>query len=143
MQRIRLSKRELRAVDEAPYRRFIAAGGELVMLSTAIYPAFSPKPAAFARPLATGELRGRLGFEGVSVTDALQTVAVEDFGGPRKAALAAARAGTDLLLFTDLSAAAAGAAGAGRQAARRPPRPGRVRGLGRAGAGAARDRPLG
>ena len=105
VQRIRLSKRELRQVDEAPYRRFIAAGGELVMLSTAIYPAFSSKPAAFARPLATGELRGRLGFEGVSVTDALQTVAVESFGGPRKAALAAARAGTDLLLFTDLSAA--------------------------------------
>jgi len=106
VQRIGLSKRKLRAVDEAPYRRFIAAGGDLVMLSTAIYPAFSPKPAAFARPLATGELRGRLGFEGVSVTDALQTVAVAHFGGPRKAALAAARAGTDLLLFTDLSAAA-------------------------------------
>ncbi len=106
VQRIRLSKRELRQVDEAPYRRFVAAGGEVVMLSTAIYPAFSSKPAAFARPLATGELRGRLGFEGVSVTDALQTVAVENFGGPRKAALAAARAGTDLLLFTDLSAAA-------------------------------------
>lgn len=105
VQRIGLSKAKLRAVDEAPYRRFIAAGGELVMLSTAIYPAFSNKPAAFARVLATGELRGRLGFEGVSVTDALQTVAVEDFGGPRKAALAAARAGTDLLLFTDLSAA--------------------------------------
>lgn len=106
VQRIDLSKRQLRAVDEAPYRRFIAAGGELVMLSTAIYPAFSSKPAAFARPLATGELRGRLGFEGVSITDALQTVAVEDFGGPREAALAAARAGTDLLLFTDLAAAA-------------------------------------
>ena len=32
-------------------------GGEMVMLSTAIYPAFSPKPAAFAPPIATGELR--------------------------------------------------------------------------------------
>ncbi|MFN8216966.1 MAG: glycoside hydrolase family 3 N-terminal domain-containing protein [Solirubrobacterales bacterium] len=106
-QRIGLSKARLRAVDEVPFRRFIAAGGELVMLSTAIYPAFSGKPAAFARPLATGELRGRLGFEGVSLTDALQTAAVADFGGPRKAALAAVRAGTDLLLFTDLSTAAA------------------------------------
>ena len=107
VQRIGLSKRKLRAVDEAPYRRFIAGGGELVMLSTAIYPAFSRQPAAFARPLATGELRRRLGFDGVSVTDALQTVAVEAFGGPRRAALAAAHAGTDLLLFTDLPAAAA------------------------------------
>ncbi len=77
------------------------------MLSTAIYPAFSRKPAAFTRSLATGELRGRLGFEGASVTDALETVAVEDFGGPKVAALAAARAGTDLLLFTDLGSVTA------------------------------------
>ncbi len=105
VQRIGLSKEQLRAVDEAPYRDFIAAGGDLVMLSTAIYPAFSPDPAAFARPIATGELRRRLGFEGVSITDALETVAVADFGGPAKAGLAAARAGTDLLLFTSLAPA--------------------------------------
>jgi beta-N-acetylhexosaminidase len=104
VQRIGLSKAELRRVDESPYRRFIATGGEMVMLGTAIYPAFSPKPAAFARPIATGELRSRLGFEGVSITDALGSVAVRDFGGPAKAALAAAGAGVDLLLFTDYQA---------------------------------------
>jgi beta-N-acetylhexosaminidase len=105
VERIGLSRELLRAVDEAPYRPFVSAGGDIVMLSTAIYPAFSPQPAAFARSIATGELRGRLGFEGVSITDALETVAVADFGGPAKAGLAAARAGTDLLLFTDLGAA--------------------------------------
>lgn len=104
VQRIDLSKRTLRAVDERPYRRFAAAGGELVMLSTAIYPAFSPKPAAFARPIADGELRRRLGFDGVSITDALESAAVRDFGGPAAAARAAAAAGTDLLLFTDYRA---------------------------------------
>jgi beta-N-acetylhexosaminidase len=101
VQRIGLSKAELRRVDEAPYRRFVAAGGEVVMLSTAIYPAFSPKPAAFAPPIATGELRRRLGFAGVSVTDSLDSVAVAAFGGPAKAGVAAARAGTDVLLFAD------------------------------------------
>ncbi len=101
VQRIRLSKRRLRRVDELPYRRFAAGEGELVMLSTAIYPDFSPKPAAFARPLATRELRVRLGFRGVSITDALGTVSVGAFGGPAKAGLAAAKAGTDLLLFPD------------------------------------------
>ena len=101
VQRIELSKAELRRVDEAPYRRFVEAGGAMVMLGTAVYPAFSSKPAAFTRSIATGELRGRLGFGGVSITDALNTVAVEDFGGPAKAGLAAARAGTDLLLFAD------------------------------------------
>jgi beta-N-acetylhexosaminidase len=110
VQRIALSKRELRAVDERPYRRFVAAGGEIVMLSTAIYPAFSLRPAAFARPVATGELRRRLGFEGVSITDALESVAVRDFGGPAAAAVAATAAGTDVLLFTDYrTAATAGA----------------------------------
>jgi len=103
-QRIGLPKRTLRAVDERPYRSFAAAGGELVMLSTAIYPAFSPKPAAFARPIATGELRRRIGFHGVSITDALESAAVRDFGGPAAAARAATAAGTDLLLFTDFRA---------------------------------------
>lgn len=105
VQRIGLSKARLRAVDEAPYRAFADAGGNLVMLSTAIYPALSPLPAAFSRPIATGELRNRLGFEGVTVTDALETVAVRAFGGPAKAGVAAARAGSDLLLYTHLGAA--------------------------------------
>lgn len=106
VQRIPLSKQELRQVDEAPHRSFAAAGGELAMLSTAIYPAFSPKPAAFSRAIATGELRRRLGFEGVSVTDALDTVAVRSFGGTEKVAVAAAVAGADLLLYTDYREAA-------------------------------------
>jgi beta-N-acetylhexosaminidase len=107
VQRIDLPKQTLRAVDERPYRRFVAAGGELVMLSTAIYPAFSAKPAAFARQIATGELRRRIGFKGVSITDALESAAVHDFGGPAAAARAASAAGTDLLLFTDYHAAMA------------------------------------
>jgi beta-N-acetylhexosaminidase len=106
VQRVPLSKATLRAVDEAPYRRFVEIGGEMVMIGSAIYPALSPKPAAFSRPIATGELRGRLGFEGVSITDALGSVAVADFGGPAKAGIAAARAGTDILLFTDYQSGA-------------------------------------
>ena len=75
------------------------------MLSTAIYPALSPAPAAFSRAIASGELRARLGFAGVTITDALDTVAVRAFGGPAKSGVAAARAGSDLLLFTDLAPA--------------------------------------
>jgi beta-N-acetylhexosaminidase len=104
VERIDLPRQVLRDVDELPYRRFIAGDGAMVMLSTAIYPAFSPQPAAFARPIATGELRARLGFAGVSISDALESVAVRDFGGPAEAALAASHAGTDLLLFTDYRA---------------------------------------
>ena len=78
------SKPRLRRVDERPYRRFSSAGGGLVMLSTAIYPAFSPRPAAFARTIATGELRRRLGFEGVSITDALESAAVSELRRSRR-----------------------------------------------------------
>lgn len=105
VERIDLSKQVLRRVDEAPYERFIAMGGKLVMLSTAIYPAFSPDPAAFTRSIASGELRERLGFEGVTISDALETPAVEHFGSPGKAAVAGAAAGTDLLLYTRLDRA--------------------------------------
>ncbi len=105
VQRIALPQTTLRDVDEAPYRAFAAAGGDLVMLSTAIYPALSLDPAAFSRAIATGELRARLGFTGVTVTDALDTVAVRAFGGRAQAGVAAARAGSDLLLYTDLAPA--------------------------------------
>ncbi|MEX2106892.1 MAG: glycoside hydrolase family 3 N-terminal domain-containing protein [Solirubrobacterales bacterium] len=105
VQRVDLSRQRLQEVDEAPYRAFVAMDGDIVMLGTAIYPAFSNTPAAFTRSIATGELRGRIGFEGVSITDALNTVAVRSFGGPAKAGVAAARAGVDLLLFSDLAPA--------------------------------------
>lgn len=105
VQRIGLSRRKLRQVDERPFARFIAAGGDLVMLSSAIYPAFSDKPAAFAREIATRELRGRLDFEGVSITDSLQSTSAQAVGGPEEVGLAAAKAGADLLLFSDFRVA--------------------------------------
>jgi beta-N-acetylhexosaminidase len=102
VQRIRLPAQRLRSNDERPYTRFVAAGGAMVMLSTAIYPALSGKPAALSRAIATGELRDRLGFQGVSITDALGSVSARAVGGPGRTARAAAAAGTDLVLFTSL-----------------------------------------
>ena len=72
--------------------------GRLVTLSSAVYPAFGDRPASLEPALATGELRGRLGFQGVSMTDALETV--EAFGEPGQTAVMAAHAGADLLMFT-------------------------------------------
>jgi beta-N-acetylhexosaminidase len=101
LSRIGLSKARLRAVDEAPYRPYATAGGDLVMVAAATYPAFSSRPAAFSRSLVTGELRHRLGYRGIVMTDALDTVSVAAFGNPAKTGLAAVRAGCDLLLFTE------------------------------------------
>jgi len=105
VQKIRLSRSKLRSVDERPYGPFAAKQGDLVMLSTAIYTHFSHRPAAFTRKIATGELRRRVGFKGVSITDALETTSAADFGGPAKAGVAAAEAGADLLLYTGDGAA--------------------------------------
>jgi beta-N-acetylhexosaminidase len=111
VQRIALSARRLRRVDEAPFGHFAAesAADRLVMISSAIYPAFAGKPAAFSSAIVRRELRRRLGFEGVSITDALETASTAAFGGPARAARKAARAGTDLLLFTSLDSARAAA----------------------------------
>jgi beta-N-acetylhexosaminidase len=46
-------------------------------------------------------LRRRIGFTGVSITDALETPSVDHFGGPVPVGVDAAKAGTDLLLYTD------------------------------------------
>lgn len=105
VQKIRLSRSKLRRIDEKPYGPFTAKHGKLVMLSMAVYTRFSHRPAAFTRSIATRELRGRVGFGGVSITDALETASTANFGGPAKVGVAAAKAGADLLLFTSKGAA--------------------------------------
>jgi beta-N-acetylhexosaminidase len=107
-QTLPLTKGELLDTDIAPYRAYVAAGGRLVMLATAIYPALSPRPAAFSHRIVTGELRHRLGFRGVTITDSLGSAAVAEFGGQREVAVDGAAAGDDLLLFDDLPSALAG-----------------------------------
>jgi beta-N-acetylhexosaminidase len=106
VQKIQLSKAKLRRIDEKPYGPYTDKHGKLVMLSTAIYTHFSHRPGAFTKSIATGELRQRVGFKGVSITDALETTSAADFGRPAKVAVAAAGAGADLLLYTGDGAAA-------------------------------------
>jgi beta-N-acetylhexosaminidase len=89
----------LRAIDEAPYRAAIAAGVRLVMVSWATYPALDPtRPAGLSPIVIQGELRGRLGFRGVTITDGLGAGALAPYGGFAQRAVLAARAGADLLL---------------------------------------------
>jgi beta-N-acetylhexosaminidase len=97
----------LAAADLDPFRRAIAAGAKLVMVSNASYPALdnTGTPAVFSRPIVTDLLRGTFGFTGVVVTDAL------DAPTPARTSHAPARAlaaGVDLLLYTSGSAAHAG-----------------------------------
>jgi beta-N-acetylhexosaminidase len=116
--RIDVSLRELRAVDRPPFRAAVRAGTELVMLSSAVYPALSERPAVLSPRVVQGELRDGLGFDGVTITDDLQTPAFAGYGGTSGAALGAARAGVDLLLFARTYAGAARATAALAEAIR-------------------------
>jgi beta-N-acetylhexosaminidase len=89
----------LRAVDEAPYVSTIAAGVKLVMTSWATYPALDPHlPAGLSPAVIQGELRERLGFRGVTITDAIDAGALSAFGGVGRRSELAAAAGADLIL---------------------------------------------
>jgi beta-N-acetylhexosaminidase len=102
---LRMSLRELRNVDELPYRTAIAAGVRLVMTSWAVYPALDPTlPAGLSSRVIGGELRGRLGFHGVTVTDGLAAGALARFGAIAQRGVLAVRAGADLLLCSALRA---------------------------------------
>ncbi|MFG2843931.1 glycoside hydrolase family 3 N-terminal domain-containing protein [Kitasatospora sp. NPDC048296] len=93
---------QLRTRGEAPYRAAIAAGVRLVMASWAIYPALDPDhPAGLSPTVIQGELRDRLGFDGVTITDALEAGALTPFGDTGTRAVTAAAAGMDLLLCSD------------------------------------------
>jgi beta-N-acetylhexosaminidase len=107
--RVDLPLATLRAVDAKPYAKLRPRA---VMLSTAIYPRVDPRPAAFSKRWVTGELRGRLGFGGVAMTDDLQAAAVARYGTPAQLAFFAIRAGVDLPLFAkDYKTGARAAAG--------------------------------
>lgn len=95
---ISTSAATLRSVDEAPYRDAIAAGVKLVMLSWATYTALDSARPAGLSPTVVGELRNRLGFKGVTVTDALEAGALSSYGSTSQRAVKAAAAGMDLLL---------------------------------------------
>jgi beta-N-acetylhexosaminidase len=111
---IRLPAERLRAEDYLPYRELAAEGLELVMTSTADYPALDSRPAVFSRRIVVDELRERVGFEGVTITDSLGVESATRLGSPEARAVRAARAGNDLLLFA--SSYAAGVRGADRLA---------------------------
>jgi len=84
----------VRDADLAPYRAAVEAAVPCVMVGHGVYPTLGPRRAAL-EPGAYRLLRD-LGFEGVAITDSLDVVR----GHAQEWAVAAARAGADLLLFT-------------------------------------------
>ncbi len=96
---LKLSAATIERFDEYPYRAAISAGVKLVMVSWAKYPALDPKfPAGLSSTIVQGQLRTRLGFTGVTITDAIGAGALRDYGTTQNRALLAAEAGMELIL---------------------------------------------
>jgi beta-N-acetylhexosaminidase len=96
--RARLDKVEL-----APFRAAIAAGAAAVMSAHVVFPAIEADPgcpSTLSSAVLTGLLRGELGFDGLVFTDCLEMAAIADGVGVVEGALAAFRAGADILLVS-------------------------------------------
>jgi beta-N-acetylhexosaminidase len=92
-----------RPVELEPFQRLIAAkSADLVMAGHVVNGQLDAKhPASLSRPIVTDLLRGRLGWQGIVVTDDLQAAAIDDAFGRDEAVLLALEAGNDLLLFAN------------------------------------------
>jgi beta-N-acetylhexosaminidase len=95
---LNLSLATIRSLDEAPFQAAIRAGVKLVMVSWAVYPSIQALPAGLSPKVVQGELRSRLRFTGVTITDALEAGALKAYGSTQNRALLAAKAGMDLIL---------------------------------------------
>jgi beta-glucosidase-like glycosyl hydrolase len=91
---------QLRSIDEAPYTAAIAAGVKMIMPSWALYPALDATyPSGLSTKWLQGELRQRLGFGGVIITDAIEAGGLNAFGSdPGHRSVLAMTAGVDVIL---------------------------------------------
>ena len=95
---VSLDTASLAARDLEPFRAAIAERAPALVLSLALYPAYDAvTPAALSPEVADALLREDLGFNGVAITDDLGAGAVKATYRVAEAAVAALRAGADLV----------------------------------------------
>jgi beta-N-acetylhexosaminidase len=104
---VRLAASRSRLAPELePYRRAIARGVPLIMLSNSVYTAYDRANAAgWSSAIATTLLRRELGYRGATITDSLDGAAHARGVPTDVLAIRAARAGADLILVTGSEAA--------------------------------------
>lgn len=99
---VRRSRGQLRKIDALPFKRAIAEGARAIMMSHAIYPNDGGrKPASLNPFIASKRLRRHLGFEGVSMSDAIDAMTWWFDGEIGKTCAATIRAGVDVALLAN------------------------------------------
>jgi beta-glucosidase len=90
----------LRQVEIPPFQAAIAAGVAGVMTAHLLIPSLDAEyPATLSAKILTGELRQRLAFTGLIVTDALMMGAIVNRYGAEEAVVMAVQAGADIVLM--------------------------------------------
>ena len=97
---VRKSQDALQATEIAPFRAAVNAGVPAVMLAHVAYPALDPSgtPASVSAPIATGLLRGELGFAGVVVSDDMGMAGLLSGTTIEEASVRAVLSGSDMLI---------------------------------------------
>jgi beta-N-acetylhexosaminidase len=90
----------LEQVELAPFRAAAAQALPMLMTAHVVFAALDPeRPATLSPPVITGLLRERIGYRGIVISDDLDMRAIVDHIGVDAAAVAAIRAGCDVLLL--------------------------------------------
>jgi beta-N-acetylhexosaminidase len=95
------SREELERIDLPPFKAAIAQGIDSIMTAHIIVPALDPSedPATLSKPIMTGLLREKLGYDGVVITDSLGMAGVRAKYGDDRVPVLALQAGVDQLLM--------------------------------------------
>ncbi|MEV7965192.1 glycoside hydrolase family 3 protein [Sphaerisporangium sp. NPDC088356] len=98
---IRHSRSQWEKIDAPPFKAAAQHGVDIVMSAHVVMPKLDPSgdPATLSKPILTGLLRGKLGYDGVVSTDALDMKGVRERYGDAEVAVRAILAGVDLLLM--------------------------------------------
>ncbi len=89
-------------VELVPFVGAIAAGVDAIMTAHVVFPAVDPTrvAATLSRSVLTGLLRDELGFGGVLTTDCLEMDAISETVGVGPGAVAALKAGADMIMVS-------------------------------------------
>ncbi|MFI1367797.1 glycoside hydrolase family 3 N-terminal domain-containing protein [Streptomyces griseochromogenes] len=90
----------LQKVAIPPFTAAIKAGAPAIMVSNNVVPGLGTNPASLSPTVISSELRGKLGFKGLVVTDSLSAKAISAAGfSLDTAAVQALRSGADMVMF--------------------------------------------
>lgn len=117
------NRAELERTELVPFRAAIAAGVSSIMTGHLAVPAFEPDPnlpATVSRNVLTGQLREKMKFRGLVITDAMDMGGITTLYPPGEAAVRAVEAGVDVVLMPQVPDAAVAALEAAVKSGRIP-----------------------